>query len=156
MVYPQGTETELIGQAGELCKLLEYKDDEAIASAALGVLQRMAGNKDCVADIAQAGVVPSLLMAIQTLPDQYVLGSLSLFLHFAALVLTGQCFLIFVRREVVLSILTAVAANPKIVLEIKDRGGLLYLLDLFANSSIPEVRVFLFYYFVWSGRGCGG
>jgi hypothetical protein len=39
----------------------------------------------------------------------------------------------------VLSIITALAANSKIVLEIKDRGGLLYLLDLFANSTIPEV-----------------
>jgi hypothetical protein len=66
----QGTEAELIGHAGELCKLLECQDG-AIAAAALSVLQRMAGNKDCVADIAQTGVVPSLLLAIQTMPNEY-------------------------------------------------------------------------------------
>jgi hypothetical protein len=68
----QGTEAELIGHAGELCKLLECQDD-AIAAAALSVLQRMAGNKDCVADIAQTGVVPSLLLAIQTMPNEYAM-----------------------------------------------------------------------------------
>jgi hypothetical protein len=52
----------------------------------------------------------------------------------------------------VLSILTALAANSKIVLEIKDRGGLLYLLDLFANSTIPEVRTVI----AWRQRNASG
>lgn len=70
-------------------------------------------NRKCVANIAEAQVLPYLLMVTFTLPS---------------------C------RPVAMETLHALMANTSIVKEAMQKGALIYMLDLFSNSQNPIVR----------------
>lgn len=73
----------------------------------------VAGNRKCVANIADAGVFAYLLMVVHTLPPSRLLA---------------------------LETTHALMANTTIVKEAMQKGCLIYLLDLFCNSQNPNVR----------------
>jgi DnaJ family protein C protein 13 len=93
--------------------LLRYEKDPKLQQLALEVVSSVIGERDCVADIANAKVLVYLLLTTQSLP-------------------TG--------RPMAIEVMHGLMSNPKILAEAFDTGGLLYLLDLYCNSTSPQIR----------------
>ncbi|XP_070570129.1 dnaJ homolog subfamily C member 13-like isoform X2 [Ptychodera flava] len=108
-----GCEAQCIGHFRLLFSLLRVKGAGKIQQLALEVIAGVTGNKDCVTNIADSDVLVYLLLVLQTLP-------------------TG--------RLTVLETLHALSSNTKIIKEAMAKGALIYLLDLFCNSTNPSVR----------------
>jgi DnaJ homolog subfamily C member 13 len=64
-----GTELLCRGQFKLLFSLLQYDEDADMQTLALEVLVLVTANRECVADIANAGVLVYLFFAMQTLPN---------------------------------------------------------------------------------------
>jgi len=71
-------------------------------------------SKDCVSNISESQVMGNLLMLCHSLP-----------LH----------------HEHIVNTLLALTSNQKIVAECILKGGVIYILDLFCNSTNPTVRL---------------
>ncbi|XP_026104621.1 dnaJ homolog subfamily C member 13-like isoform X4 [Carassius auratus] len=108
-----GTETECIGHFKLLFSLLRVHGAGRVQQLALEVVNTVTVNQDCVVNIAESLVLPSLLVLLHSLPS---------------------C------RQLVLETLYALTSNTKIITEAMTRGALIYLLDLFCNSTHPQVR----------------
>ena len=93
--------------------LLRYEKDPKLQMLALEVISAVMGERECVADIAKARVLVYLLLTTQSLPN---------------------------GRVVAIEAMHGLMSNPKILAEAFDTGGLLYLLDLYCNSTSPQVR----------------
>jgi len=93
--------------------LLRYEKDPKLQMLALEVISSVIGERECVADIAKARVLVYLLLTTQSLPA---------------------------GRVVAIEVMHGLMSNPKILAEAFDTGGLLYLLDLYCNSTSPQVR----------------
>eukprot|EP00058_Branchiostoma_floridae_P000587 XP_002586075.1 hypothetical protein BRAFLDRAFT_252432 [Branchiostoma floridae] len=108
-----GTEVVCLGHFRLLFALLRLHGAGKLQQLALEVVNSVTTNQDCVNDIADASVLPYLLLVIQTLPTS---------------------------RSTVLESLHALLSSTKIVKEALARGALIYLLDLFCNSTNPGIR----------------
>lgn len=108
-----GVETRCIGHFKLLFSLLRLTGAEKLQKLALEVVASVTGNGKCIANIADADVLAYLLLTLHTLPSSCVL---------------------------VLDTLYALMSNTKVVKEAMNKGALVYLLDLFCNSTNPQVR----------------
>eukprot|EP00795_Rhopilema_esculentum_P013369 gene13369-4225_t len=108
-----GVEVRCIGHFKLLFSLLRLTGANKLQQLALEVIAGVTGNSKCVANIADADVLAYLLLTLNTLPPS---------------------------RLLVLDTLHALISNTKIVKEAMSKGAVIYLLDLFCNSSNPNVR----------------
>uniref|UniRef100_A0A8C7UDY3 J domain-containing protein n=1 Tax=Oncorhynchus mykiss TaxID=8022 RepID=A0A8C7UDY3_ONCMY len=108
-----GSETECIGNFKLLFSLLRVHGAGKVQQIALEVVNTVTSNQECVANIAESLVLSNLLVLLHSLPSS---------------------------RQLVLETLYALTSNTKIVKEAMAKGALIYLLDLFCNSTHPQVR----------------
>ncbi|XP_073686489.1 dnaJ homolog subfamily C member 13 isoform X1 [Garra rufa] len=108
-----GSETECIGHFKLLFSLLRVHGAGKVQQLALEVVNTVTSNQDCVINIAESLVLPNLLVLLHSLPSS---------------------------RQLVLETLYPLTSNTKIVTEAMNKGALIYLLDLFCNSTHPQVR----------------
>lgn len=108
-----GVEMQTIGHGKMLFSLLD-SPHPTVQEAVLSVISSTTGNAECVSDIAAAGVVGRLLVAIRSLPAS--------------------------ARMSILTTLYSLFSNTKLVREAHERGAVLYLLDIFCNGDMPGVR----------------
>ncbi|XP_035285629.1 dnaJ homolog subfamily C member 13-like isoform X1 [Anguilla anguilla] len=108
-----GSESECIGHFKLLFSLLRVHGAGKVQQLALEVVNTVTTNQDCVNSISEALVLSNLLVLLQSLPSS---------------------------RQLVLETLYALCSNTKIIKEAMAKGALIYLLDLFCNSTHPQVR----------------
>uniref|UniRef100_A0A8C7E5M7 DnaJ heat shock protein family (Hsp40) member C13 n=1 Tax=Naja naja TaxID=35670 RepID=A0A8C7E5M7_NAJNA len=108
-----GSECECIGHFKLLFSLLRVHGAGQVQQLALEVVNIVTSNQDCVNNIAEAVVLSNLLALLHSLPSS---------------------------RQLVLETLYALTSNTKIVKEAMLKGALIYLLDMFCNSTHPQVR----------------
>ncbi|ETE67442.1 DnaJ-like subfamily C member 13, partial [Ophiophagus hannah] len=108
-----GSECECIGHFKLLFSLLRVHGAGQVQQLALEVVNIVTSNQDCVNNIAEAIVLSNLLALLHSLPSS---------------------------RQLVLETLYALTSNTKIVKEAMLKGALIYLLDMFCNSTHPQVR----------------
>ncbi|OQR69176.1 dnaJsubfamily C member 13-like [Tropilaelaps mercedesae] len=83
---------------------------------AVGVIQAVTGNKNCVQDIASVQVLVFLLLVLKSFQSNHQ------------------------HQQVVLDTLLPLMSNSALVKEAIAKGALLYLLDVYCNASDPKVR----------------
>ncbi|XP_056440183.1 dnaJ homolog subfamily C member 13-like [Gadus chalcogrammus] len=108
-----GSETECIGHFKLLFSLLRVHGAGKVQQLALEVVNTVTSNQECVSNISESLVLSNLLVLLHSLPSS---------------------------RQLVLETLYALTSNTKIVKEAMAKGALIYLLDLFCNSTHPQVR----------------
>lgn len=108
-----GVEIQCIGHFKLVFSLLRLEGCNVIQQLVLEVISRVTNNCECVNDIAASEVLVYLLFAIQTLPSSSLL---------------------------IVEVLQALMSNTKLVKEALSKGAILYLLDLFCNSTNCQVR----------------
>ncbi|XP_013923459.1 PREDICTED: dnaJ homolog subfamily C member 13 [Thamnophis sirtalis] len=108
-----GSECECIGHFKLLFSLLRVHGAGQVQQLALEVVNIVTSNQDCVNNIAEAMVLSNLLALLHSLPSS---------------------------RQLVLETLYALTSSTKIVKEAMQKGALIYLLDMFCNSTHPQVR----------------
>ncbi|KAI8419847.1 hypothetical protein MSG28_008479, partial [Choristoneura fumiferana] len=106
-----GSEIQCIGQFGLIFGMLSARAHPALQDAALRGVLAAAGSRECVEDVAASGVLGHLLALLARPP----------------------------RPDALLA-LQALLANTQLVKEALAKGAVIYLLDLFSNSKVPEVR----------------
>ncbi len=84
-----------------------------LQQVALELIFHISGSNECVTDISQSNVIVYLLLVLRSSPA---------------------------NQETTLEILGALSSNPKIVRDLVDSGGLLYLLDIFVNGQNSNLR----------------
>ncbi|KAM3822189.1 dnaJ homolog subfamily C member 13 isoform 2-T4 [Vipera latastei] len=108
-----GSECVCIGHFKLLFSLLRVHGAGQVQQLALEVVNIVTSNQDCVNNIAEAMVLSNLLALLHSLPSS---------------------------RQLVLETLYALTSSTKIVKEAMLKGALIYLLDMFCNSTHPQVR----------------
>ncbi|BFZ15550.1 hypothetical protein BsWGS_18589 [Bradybaena similaris] len=108
-----GVEIQCIGHFKLLFALLRMEEFSKLQQFTVEVINSVTGNQECVKDIAAAEVLGYLLFSLQSVPSCRLLTLESLF---------------------------ALMSNTKIVKEAVVKGCLIYLLDLFCNSTNPAIR----------------
>lgn len=107
-----GVESSCIGHFRLLFGLLNVSHG-AIQKGALNVIAIVTRSNECVNDIANADILGYLLLLLYTLQDY---------------------------QSQILDTLHALMTTTKIVKEMLNKGGVVYLLDLFCNSTSQQVR----------------
>jgi DnaJ family protein C protein 13 len=110
----EGVEVMCIGYFKLLFSLLRLADYERIQNMTLEILLVVTTNKDCVNDIAQADVIVNLLLTLFSLQPTIQL--------------------------IAMDTIYALCSNTKIVKDMVNTGGILYLLNIFANNNLAQVR----------------
>jgi len=108
-----GLELQLIGHYKALFSLLD-SPYPSVQETSLSVISSSTGNSDCVSDIASTGVVSRLLLGLKGMPQECSLQ--------------------------LLDTLYSLFSNTKLVKEAHDKGAVIYLLGLFCNSEIANIR----------------
>nr|XP_014352446.1 PREDICTED: dnaJ homolog subfamily C member 13 [Latimeria chalumnae] len=108
-----GSETECIGHFKLIFSLLRVHGAGTVQQLALEVVNIVTSNQECVNNIAESLVLSNLLVLLHSLPSS---------------------------RQLVLETLYALVSNTKIIKEAMAKGALIYLLDMFCNSTHPQVR----------------
>nr|XP_040126489.1 dnaJ homolog subfamily C member 13 [Ictidomys tridecemlineatus] len=111
--YNPGSESECIGHFKLIFSLLRVHGAGQVQQLALEVVNIVTSNQDCVNNIAESVVLSNLLALLHSLPSS---------------------------RQLVLETLYALASSTKIIKEAMAKGALIYLLDMFCNSTHPQVR----------------
>lgn len=107
-----GVELQCIGHFKLLFSLMAV-NHIPIQTEALNVISVITRNNECISDIAACEVLGYLLLGLYSLQDYY---------------------------HQILDVLSALITNTKIVKEALNKGAVLYLLNLFCNSTIPQTR----------------
>ncbi|KAK7873572.1 hypothetical protein R5R35_009276 [Gryllus longicercus] len=108
-----GVEMQCIGHFPLLFGLLNVDHCKPVQHKALDVVSYVTRNHECVTDIAASDVLVHLLLVIYSIPDAQI---------------------------TTLDTLYALMSTTKIVKDSLNKGTVIYLLDLFCNSSVPTVR----------------
>jgi DnaJ homolog subfamily C member 13 len=108
-----GIETLCIGHFKLIFSLLRMENVGRLQQFTLELILHLSGSNECVNDISQVNVIVYLFLVLRS--------SLA-------------------NQETTLEILNALSSNGKIVRDIVDSGGLLYLLDVFANGQNSNLR----------------
>ncbi|KAG8516257.1 DnaJ subfamily C member 13, partial [Galemys pyrenaicus] len=111
--YNPGSESECIGHFKLIFSLLRVHGAGQVQQLALEVVNIVTSNQDCVNNIAESMVLSNLLALLHSLPSS---------------------------RQLVLETLYALTSSTKIIKEAMTKGALIYLLDMFCNSTHPQVR----------------
>lgn len=107
-----GVETQCIGSFHLIFNLLNVSHSQ-IQKGALNVVSVVTRNNECVNDIASNEVLGYLLLVLYTIQD---------------------------AQPQILDALYALLSTTKIVKEALNKGAVIYLLDLFCNSTNPQIR----------------
>ncbi|PZC83065.1 hypothetical protein B5X24_HaOG208538 [Helicoverpa armigera] len=107
-----GAEIQCIGQFGLIFGMLSARPHPALQDAALRSVLAAGGSRECVEDIAASSVLGHLLALLGDRPP----------------------------RPDALAAMAALLANTALVREALNKGAVIYLLDLFCNSKLPETR----------------
>ncbi|GBP27281.1 DnaJ homolog subfamily C member 13 [Eumeta japonica] len=107
-----GAEIQCIGQFGLIFGLLSARTYPDLQAAALKTVLVAAGSRECVEDIAASAVLGHLLVLLPIKPPM----------------------------ADALAALSALLANTTLVKEALAKGAVVYLLDLFCSSKLPETR----------------
>lgn len=105
-------EIQCIGHFKLLFGLLSVSDN-VIQKGALSVISVVTRNNECINDIAAAEVLGHLLLLLYSIQDSQLQ---------------------------ILDSLYALMSSTKIVKEALSKGAVIYLLDLFCNSTNPQIR----------------
>ncbi|XP_054167917.1 dnaJ homolog subfamily C member 13-like [Oppia nitens] len=118
IIHNNGVEMQCIGHFKLLFSLLRLDQMSDLQTLAVNVIASVSGNKDCVQDIASSEVLVYLLMVLHPTKqtDDYT------------------------KQLVVLTALTPLMFNTKLIKEALTKGAILYLLTLYAKSNNFEVR----------------
>lgn len=108
-----GVETRTIGHFILLFSLLSIEGSYRLKELALMVILSVTGAKKCINNIAEVNTLHFLLMIMPLYP---------------------KC------HGTILEILLALSSNTSIIKECIQKGGLIYLLDIFCNANTSEVR----------------
>ncbi|XP_033848217.2 dnaJ homolog subfamily C member 13-like isoform X1 [Acipenser ruthenus] len=108
-----GSETECMGHFKLIFSLLRVHGAGMVQQLSLEVVNIVTSNQECVSNIAESLVLSNLLPLLHSLPSS---------------------------RQLVLETLYALTSNTKIIKEAMAKGALIYLLDMFCNSTHPQVR----------------
>uniref|UniRef100_A0A674K734 DnaJ homolog subfamily C member 13 n=1 Tax=Terrapene triunguis TaxID=2587831 RepID=A0A674K734_9SAUR len=108
-----GSECECIGHFKLIFSLLRVHGAGQVQQLALEVVNIVTCNQECVNNIAEAMILSNLLALLHSLPSS---------------------------RQLVLETLYALTSSTKIIKEAMAKGALIYLLDMFCNSTHPQVR----------------
>lgn len=111
--HNDGVEIQCIGQFKLLFMLLRLSSSPIIQNLTLEILISVTANKNCVNDISNSDVLTNLLLVLHSFTSGQALA---------------------------LDCLYALASNSKLVKDMIHTGGLLYLLNIFANGSLPNIR----------------
>ncbi|XP_058409068.1 dnaJ homolog subfamily C member 13 isoform X1 [Diceros bicornis minor] len=111
--YNPGSASECIGHFKLIFSLLRVHGAGQVQQLALEVVNIVTSNQDCVNNIAESMVLSNLLALLHSLPSS---------------------------RQLVLETLYALTSSTKIIKEAMAKGALIYLLDMFCNSTHPQVR----------------
>ncbi|CAF1209876.1 unnamed protein product [Didymodactylos carnosus] len=113
-----GIETLCLGHFKLLFSLLRMDNIHRTQILALELILHITGSNECVQDISQSNVIVYLLLALKSSPSK-VQNDI---------------------QQLVLDILACLCSNTKIVKDLFTSGGLLYLLDIFANGQNSNIR----------------
>ncbi|KAF7993906.1 hypothetical protein HCN44_011175 [Aphidius gifuensis] len=113
IVNNPGIEMQCIGHFTLLFGLLSCNNFKQIQKGALEVISNVTKNHECVNDIAANEVIVHLLLTLQTLKDCQLL---------------------------ILETLYGLMSTTKIVKDALTKGAVVYILDLFCNSSNIQIR----------------
>lgn len=105
-------ETILIGKFRLLFNLLNVCNS-SIQKSALNVISIVTRNNDCVNDIANTEVIGNLMLLLYNLQDY---------------------------QSTILETLHSLMTTTKIVKESLNKGAVVYLLDLYCNSTVQQIR----------------
>ncbi|XP_034177741.1 receptor mediated endocytosis 8 isoform X3 [Osmia lignaria lignaria] len=108
-----GIELQCIGHFKLLFGFLSCNNFKLIQKSALEVISNVTKNQECVDDIAANEVIVHLLLALNTLKESQLLA---------------------------LETLYALMSSTKIVKDALSKGAVVYVLDLFCNSSNTQIR----------------
>lgn len=107
-----GVELQCIGHFKLLFRLLVITH-VPIQVETLNVISVVTRNNECISDIASCDVLSYLLLSLYSLIEY---------------------------QQQTLEVLSALVTNTKIVKEALSKGAVLYLLNLFCNSTNPQIR----------------
>lgn len=110
-----GVEIQCIGHFKLLFSLLRLDGCAQVQALAIDVIASVTGNQECVNDIAAAEVLVYLLLVLYSLSNSS-------------------------SRITVLETLLPLMSNSKLVKEAMTKGAVIYLLNLFCNSTNPQIR----------------
>ncbi|XP_015790480.1 dnaJ homolog subfamily C member 13-like [Tetranychus urticae] len=113
-----GVETKCIGHFKLLFSLLRADQWPQIQLIVVNVIACVSGNQECVNDIASSEVLVYLLLVLHAAPSADAVT----------------------RQTTVLETMLPLMTNSKLVRESMVKGGVLYLLDIFCNSSDHKIR----------------
>lgn len=145
--FNAGIEAKCIGHFKLLFSLLKINQLPCVQDTALNVIQNITGNHDCVADVANSEVIVYLLMIL------YSSRSIHSNISPTASPTKQQSSQIQQQRSqiinnepvnrtmIVLETLLPLMSNAKLVKEAIMKGGLVYLIDLFCNSTDSSTRI---------------
>ena len=108
-----GTEIQCVGHFTLIFSLLSVDNANKLKELALDVILSVTGSKKCVNNIADANTLHFLLMTIPSLPNAH---------------------------GIILEILLALSSHTAIIKETIQKGGLIYILDLFCNANSGDIR----------------
>lgn len=111
--HNDGVEIQCIGHFKLLFMLLRLSTSPQIQSLTLEMLISVTTNQNCINDIASSEVLISLLLVLYSFN-------------------AGQ--------QLALDCLYALSSHSKIVKDMVTTGGLLYVLNIFANCQLPNIR----------------
>ena len=115
--HNSGVEIQCIGHFKLLFSLLRLDQITELQTLAVNVIGSVSGNQECVQDIASSEVLVYLLMVLHPIQTND-----------------------FSKQLAVLTALTPLMFNSRLIKEALIKGAALYLLSLYANSSNFEVR----------------
>ncbi|XP_050682465.1 dnaJ homolog subfamily C member 13-like [Leptidea sinapis] len=114
IVKNPGVESQCIGHFGCIFGLVSARARGSVCAGALRVVSVCARSRDCVDDVARSGLLPHvlpLLAPASPLPPADVLAALA-----------------------------ALLASTALVQRALNAGIIIYLLDMFCNNKLPEIR----------------
>ena len=118
IIHNSGVEIQCIGHFKLLFSLLRLDQISDLQTLAVNVIVSVSGNQECVQDIASSEVLVYLLMVLH--PTQQSED--------------------FSKQVAVLTALKPLMFNTQLIKEALNKGAILYLLSLYANSPNFEVR----------------
>lgn len=110
-----GVEMQCIGHFKLLFSLLRLDNCTKVQALAIDVISGVTGNQECVNDIASSDVLVYLLLVLHS-------------------------FQVSASQITVLETLLPLMSNSKLVKDAMAKGAVIYLLDLFCNSSDSTIR----------------
>ncbi|KAK4337430.1 hypothetical protein RND71_043541 [Anisodus tanguticus] len=142
--YNSGVETVCIGSFKLLFSLLKLEQLTQLQLMAINVISSVSNNQECVADIAASEVLVYLLLVLQSpiykKTKKNDTEDLIQFDQEDQQVTQKNKTDFIARQSAVLDTIIPLMANNKLVKEVLNIGGVIYLLDIFCQSTNSYVR----------------